>query len=155
VRAVAIALLLAALSVPLPSAWAQGGAAPPTGQPQPAPGGGPFSPLPPAQPPSQPAPQAPKAPTSSTNDDNGPTTLGTAGLFAAGMLVIVVIGWIIVRDARRSLPERARKRRRRKKVEPAAPAVSPSGRRPPPPRPRKGPQSHAKRKKSRPKRRAR
>src|SRR3954451_11167840 len=120
----ALVIPITALALAAPAAWAQGGAvppggaAPPRGQPAPS-GGSPSSPLPPAAPPQQTAPQTPTTPSTPTSsDDSGPSKLGALGLFGAGVVVILVIGWVIMRDARRSLPERAR-RRRRGKAKPA------------------------------------
>ena len=60
---------------------------------------GPFGPLPPAD---EPTPTATAAPTS----DSGETSITTLALIAGGLIVAFGgMGWFIMRDARRSLPE--------------------------------------------------
>src|SRR4051812_13707766 len=87
-----------------PSAFAQ--SAPP--------GGSPFSPLPPAQQPTPTQTQPTPAPTEQAPDQSSdPSFAGILGLFALGVVVIFVIGWFIMRDARRSLPKHARRQPRR------------------------------------------
>jgi hypothetical protein len=135
--------VLAALAL-APAAWAQS---------QP-PGGSPFGPLPPAQPEPPPEPEQPAVPQPDSATDDEPSNLGVFALFGAGMLVIVLIGWFIMRDARRSLPERARRRGRKRK--PAAPPAAAKGDRRPPPRPpKKQHAGRARRNQRRSKRRAR
>jgi hypothetical protein len=84
-----------------------------TPSPAPSQGGGssPFAPLPPAQPsqPSEPAPQQPK-PASNSSDD-GPSDRSMFLLGAGGIVLIVVIGVLIGRDARRTLPPGHRPRK--------------------------------------------
>jgi hypothetical protein len=146
VRALVLLLALGALGAAPTLAAAQ----------TPPPGGGPFQPLPPAQPAPapEPAPEAPQPEQPRTLDEEGdPSTLGVFGLFGVGVLVIVLIAFFIMRDARKSLPQR--KRPRKRKVEPAGPAATTGSRRPPPPRSRKGSSSRARRKQRRAKRRAR
>jgi hypothetical protein len=150
VRPAVTALALVALLVAPSAVLAQ------TGTPTPPSGGSPFGPLPPAQqtpPPTQTAPTpTPRTPASSSSE-SGPSTLGIFGLFAAGVLVIVLIGWLILRDARRSLPERARRRGRKRKAKAASPPAS--GKRPPPRPPKKQHASRARGNQRRSKRRAR
>jgi hypothetical protein len=72
--------------------------------------------------------------TNSHPNDQQVSTLAVFGLFVAGVLVILLIGYFIMRDARRS----TRKARRRGKAKPTgtpSPATAASGRRPPPRRP--------------------
>lgn len=141
-RALAVVLALGALGLAPTLAWAQEGP----------PGGSPFQPLPPAQPEPAPAPETPEQPTS-LDEERDPSTLGVFGLFGVGVLVIVLIAFFIMRDARKSLPQR--KRPRKRKIEPGGPAATTGSRRPPPPRSRKGSSSRARRKQRRSKRRAR
>jgi hypothetical protein len=145
----ATAVTLAALALAAPAAFGQAG--------QQAPGGGPFSPLPPAQQQTQtqttPTPQTQT--TGAEDNSNDPSTIGVFGLFAAGVLVIVVIGWVIMRDARKSLPERHRRRKRKKTAVVADPPAGGAKRPPPPPRHRKGASARSRRSKGRSKRRAR
>jgi hypothetical protein len=122
-------------------------------------GGNPFGPLPPAQQAPPPTQTTPTPTTSNSNpNDVQVSTIGVFGLFIAGILVILLIGWFIMRDARRSLPGSKRRRANRKKKAAAAAASSAaranaSGKRAPPPPPRR---RAAARKKQRPqKRRAR
>jgi hypothetical protein len=146
VRGLAVVLALGALAAFPAFAAAQT---------SPAPGGSPFQPIPPAQPAPAPAPEPetpqPQQPTSLEEED--PSTLGVFGLFAVGVLVIVLIAFFIMRDARKSLPKR--KRPNKRKVEPGGPAAATGSRRPPPPRSRKGSSSRTRRKQRRARRRAR
>src|SRR3954451_14644844 len=139
-----VALLLAA-----PLAFAQGGA--PVPSPSPAPRGpsSPFAPLPPAQTTPAPPPTIPsRTPTNSHPNDQQVSTVAVFGLFVAGVLVILLIGYFIMRDARRS----TRKRKRRAKATGSpSPATPGSGRRPPPRRP----SAAARKRRRRQKRRAR
>jgi hypothetical protein len=146
-RSLAIAAVLSALAAAAPTAFAQ------------SPGASPFSPLPPAQTPTQTQTQTTPAPvTQTSSDDSGPSVLGIAGLFGLGVLVICVIGWFILRDARRSLPKHARRQprraRKKAKAQPVAAAAA-GGRRPPPRPPRKAKSAQARRSKRRSRRRSR
>jgi hypothetical protein len=115
-RAIPILAALLALALSAPPALAQAGS--------------PFGPLPPAQTTPAPAPAPSPAPRTTSNpNDQQVSTLGVLGLFVAGILVILVIGWLIMRDARRSLP---RSKRRRKAA--PSPGPGPSGSKRPPPR---------------------
>jgi hypothetical protein len=147
VRGLVVVLALCALVATPGLAVAQ------TAQP---PGGGasPFQPLPPPQPEAPPETEqpAPAQPTALEEDD--PSTLGVFGLFAVGVLVIVLIAFFIMRDARKSLPQRKRPGKKRK-PEPGGAAATTGSRRPPPPRSRKGSTSRTRRKQRRAKRRAR
>ena len=91
-----------------------------------APGAGsPFAPLPQAPqatPPQTQTQTAPRQPGQTTTSDSGPSTLGVFGLFAGGILVIVLIGYFIMRDARRTTGVRGRRR-------PQAPATLAAARR--------------------------
>lgn len=138
-----LAALLAAGTVLAPAASAQNG-------------GSPFSPIPPAQPAPAPEPTPAPAPTPSSGNPNDEqvSTAGVLGLFAAGILVIVLIGFFIMRDARRSLPK---SKRRGPRKQPASPSGSTaarpaSGKRPPPPR---RPTANARKRRKRQKRRTR
>jgi hypothetical protein len=72
---------------------------------------GPFGPLPPAEP----TPVATETPTSL---DNGETSVGTIFLIGGALLAgFGVIGWFIMRDARRSLPSDERSSGRRLREE--------------------------------------
>ena len=63
-------------------------------------GGGAFGPLPPA------APQPTPTPTPIPKPDDGDVSRSTLAIIGAGLLVLfVVIGFVITRDARRTLPE--------------------------------------------------
>jgi hypothetical protein len=140
-----LSLLFVVLAVSAPVALAQ--------TPQvPAPGGGPFSPLPPPQPAPEPEPEptAPTNPATNPNDDEL-STLAVFGLFAAGILVIVLIGFLIMRDARRSLPRKKRKKRDKRGAPPQPVSKSGSGKRPPP----RAPRAAARKRRRRQKRRAR
>jgi hypothetical protein len=117
-RAIPILAALLALPLSAPPALAQAGS--------------PFAPLPPAQTTPAPAPTPPQTPRTTSNpNDQQVSTLGVLGLFLAGILVILAIGFLIMRDARRSLP---RSKRRRKAAPSPAPATAGS-KRPPPRRP--------------------
>ena len=60
---------------------------------------GPFGPLPPAAPEPTPTPEPPKI-------DDGETSVTTLFAIGGGLVVAFgVMGWFIMRDARRSLPE--------------------------------------------------
>jgi hypothetical protein len=155
-RALASVLALAAL-VAAPAAHGQ--ASPPPS------GGTPFGPLPPAQQqqaPTQTTP-APSKTTQTSQNDSGPSLLGIGGLLVLGVLVIFMIGWFILRDARRSLPKHARRQPRRAKAKAKAKAkaqaeavsTAAGGRRPPPRPPRKAKAAHARRNKRRSRRRPR
>jgi hypothetical protein len=111
--------------------------------------GSPFDPLPPPQPTPAPAP-APSSPSTPSNSSSSEkvSPLGVLGLFVAGIMVVVAIGFFIMRDARRSLP----RSKRRKKGAPAPPAPRPAGSKRPPPR---RPGASARKRRSRQKRRAR
>jgi hypothetical protein len=91
-----VLLVLAALLAP-PAALAQDG--------------NPFDGLPPAPP-----PPAPTVQPVQTNDDE--TERDTLYIIGAGLLVVMLgIGWMIARDARRSLPPEERDDRRRLREE--------------------------------------
>jgi uncharacterized protein HemX len=63
---------------------------------------GPFGPLPPAEP-------APTATVESAAADDGETSVATLALIAGALIVgFGAMGWFIMRDARRSLPEAER-----------------------------------------------
>jgi hypothetical protein len=63
---------------------------------------GPFGPLPPADP-------VPTATVESTAADDGETSISTLALIAGALVVgFGAMGWFIMRDARRSLPEAER-----------------------------------------------
>ena len=136
-RALSTLAALTALALTAPAALAQ------------TPGGSPFAPLPPAQQAPQPAPQ-PQTPTTQKGNPNDEqvSTLGVFGLFVGGILVILAIGWFIMRDARRSLPRSKRKR----KAATAPPAPKPGSAKRPPPR---RPSANARKRRKRQKRRAR
>jgi hypothetical protein len=147
-RGVPAVAALAALLIAAPSAVAQ------TGQPVPAPtpsqgAGGAFGPLPPARTTPAPTPTIPSRSTpNSRPNDQQVSTLGVLGLFVAGVLVILAIGYFIARDARRS----TRKAKRKAKGPPKArPATAGGGGRPPPRRP----SAAARKRRRRQKRRAR
>jgi hypothetical protein len=132
-RSIPILAALVALAFSAPSAFAQAGS--------------PFTPLPPAQTTPAPAPSpspSPSTPTSNPNDQQV-STIGVFGLFVAGILVILAIGFLIMRDARRSLPRSKRRRR-------AAPSPGPApagSKRPPPRRPSANQRKRRKRQKRR------
>jgi hypothetical protein len=86
--------------------------------------------------------------TNSHPNDQQVSTLGVFGLFVAGVLVILVIGWFIARDARRST---RKPKRKAKATGTPSPATAGSGRRPPPRRP----SAAARKRRRRQKRRAR
>jgi hypothetical protein len=89
-----------------------------------------------------------RTPTNSHPNDQQVSTLGVFGLFIAGVLVIVGIGYFIMRDARRSTRKHRRKARA---TATPSPAPAGSGRRPPPRRP----SAAARKRRRRQKRRAR
>jgi hypothetical protein len=93
-RRLACALTLTALAVPAPAALAQDPNNP----------GGPFGPLPQAPPAATPTPTPP--PSVEAQQDTDRTLL--YGIGAALLVLFVVIGRVITRDARRTLPEGAR-----------------------------------------------
>jgi hypothetical protein len=97
--------------------------------PAPAPSGGnsPFSPLPPAQPTEQPAQPAPQPKPGGNPADDGPSNRSMLLLGVAGIAVIIAIGLMIGRDARKSLPRGHRPRK---------PGAKPA--RPEPPKVRRG-----------------
>jgi hypothetical protein len=132
-RSIPILAALLALALSAPPALAQAGS--------------PFAPLPPAQTTPAPAPSpspTPSTPSSNPNDQQV-STLGVLGLFVAGILVILAIGYFIMRDARRSLP---RSKRRRKAAPQPGPAPAGS-KRPPPRRPSANQRKRRKRQKRR------
>src|SRR3954470_8868703 len=116
-----VALLLAA-----PLAIAQSGAPVPSPSPAPSSPSSPFAPLPPARTVPAPPPTVPsRTPTNSHPNDQQLSTARAVGPFPAGGLVIVLIGYFIMRDARRS----TRKQRRRAKATGSpSPATARSGR---------------------------
>ena len=115
------------LALPVGTAAAQSAPAPP-----PAPGDSPFAPLPQPQPTQPPAPAPQPAPAGSTDDD-GPSDRSMLALGGVGIAVILAIGWLIGRDARRSLPRGHRpKKADEKPPRPESPKVRrghPAGRR--------------------------
>jgi hypothetical protein len=147
VRSVPVIAALVALLVAASPAIAQ--TATPTPSPTPSPGaGGAFGPLPPAQTTPAPTPTIPSRSTPNSHpNDQQVSTLGVFGLFIAGVLVIVAIGYFIARDARRS----TRKQKRKPKGTATARPATAGGGRPPPRRP----SAAARKRRRRQKRRAR
>jgi hypothetical protein len=93
----------------------------------------------------------PSSPTSTNShpNDQQVSTLGVFGLFVAGVLVVLLIGYLIMRDARQST--RRKGKRKAKAGAAPSPATAGSGRRPPPRRP----SAAARKRRRRQKRRAR
>lgn len=147
-RSVPALAALVALVIAAPPAAAQ--TATPTPAPTPSPGaGGAFGPLPPAQTTPAPTPTIPSRSTPNSHpNDQQVSTLGVFGLFVAGVLVILAIGYFIARDARRSTRKAKRKPKGATK---ARPATAGGGGRPPPRRP----SAAARKRRRRQKRRAR
>src|SRR3954451_16224082 len=94
---------LGALLTAAPLAAAQSGTPVPSPSPAPSSPSSPFAPLPPARTAPAPPPTIPsRTPTHSHPNDQQPSTAGVFGLFVPGVIVIVLIGYLIMRDARRS-----------------------------------------------------
>jgi hypothetical protein len=62
-----------------------------------------FEPLPPPQPPPQTQPQQPITPRFA-DEDEGLSDAATAAIVLGGMALLLGIGWLIVRDARKRAP---------------------------------------------------
>ena len=64
----------------------------------------PFAPLPPSAPDSSTQAPPPPAATTSATDSGGLGTMGDILVYGAGALLLLGMGWLIVRDARRRAP---------------------------------------------------